>query len=145
MPRFRDNPPPEAIADGAYLAKVLTAKTGISARGNEWVTMRLELYPSRERISSTLTFVPGADTVITCFCASIGLIRPTKGAEYDITPADVIGRYLYVVVSSEPDPDTGDLIPRVTRFIPRENAVRRNPAIGQIPIQQAPKTLAPAI
>lgn len=144
MPRFRDNPPPEAISNGVYAAKVLTAKTGISARGNEYLTMRLELCPSKERISSTLTFVAGADTVISCFCSSIGLLRPARGAEYDLTPTDVIGRHLYIIISSEPDPDTGDLVAHVVRFVTRDDAIRRNPAISEIQLQpQEPLRLKP--
>jgi hypothetical protein len=143
MPRFTNAAPlPPQIAPGIHSAKVLSATVGISPAGNETLKMRLT-FPGGERITSVLTFVPAASRVISCFCDSAELIRPDGGAkEFDLTPPDVVGRYLYVVVASDPDPDTGDLVPRVTRFLTRAEALQRNPAIAQVKLQpQSPRIL----
>ena len=143
MPRFTNAEPihPQ-IADGVHLAKVLSARTSISPAGNETLIMRLG-FPGGERITSTLTFVPQAARVISCFCDAAELIRPEGGSgEFDLTVSDVVGRYLYVQVTSEPDPDTGDLVPRVSRFLTRGEAIRRNPIIAEIKLQpQNPRAL----
>lgn len=143
MPTFRTlPPPPPPIPAGVHSAKVLQAKVGISSNGNETLTMRLG-FPGGERITSILTFVPAAARVISCFCDSAELLRPEGGTgEFDLTVADVTGRYLYIVVTSDPDPDTGDLIPHITRFLTRAEALQRNPAIAQVKLQpQSPRAL----
>ena len=142
MPRFTNAEPlPPQIKAGVHSAKVLTATVGISPAGNETLKMRLT-FPGGERITSVLTFVPQAARVISCFCDSAELVRPEGDTVFDLTVADVVGRYLYVVVTSDPDPDTGDQIPRVTRFLKRAEALQRNPAIAQIKLQpQSPRAL----
>jgi hypothetical protein len=143
MPRFTNAEPlPPAIAPGVHSAKVLSATVGVSPAGNETLKMRLT-FPGGERITSVLTFVPQSSRVVSCFCDSAELIRPDGGAkEFDLTVADVVGRYLYVVVASDPDPDTGDLVPRVTRFLTRAEALQRNPSIASVKLQpQSPRVL----
>jgi hypothetical protein len=146
MPRFTNAEPlPSAIAPGVHSAKVLSATVGVSPAGNETLKMRLT-FPGGERITSVLTFVTAAARVISCFCDSAELIRPDGGAkEFDLTVADVVGRYLYVVVSADPDPDTGDLVPRVTRFLTRAEAILRNPAITQVKLQPQSRRILRAV
>jgi hypothetical protein len=143
MPRFTEPPRlSPRISEGIHSAKVLQARTGISAAGNETLIMRLG-FPGGERITSVLTFVSQSSRAIACFCDSAELVRPEGGTgEFDLTVADVVGRYLYVQVVSEPDADTGDLVPRVARFLTRAEAIRRNPAIAEIQLQpQSPRAL----
>jgi hypothetical protein len=143
MPRFiNPSPLPPQISDGIHLAKVLKAKSGVSANGNETLVMRLG-FPGGERITSVLTFVPAAARVIACFCDSAELIRPEGDTqEFELTADDVRDRYLYVLITSEPDSDTGELAPRVSRFLTRSEAVRHNPAIAEIKLQpKSPRTL----
>jgi hypothetical protein len=143
MPRFTNPPPlPPQISDGVHVCKVLKARAGVSSNGNETLIMRLGT-PSGERITSVLTFVERASRVISCFCDSAELTRPDgKEQQFELTPKDVTDRYLYVVVSSEPDPDTGDPVPRVVRFLTRTEALRRNPELEKIRLQpQSPRSL----
>jgi hypothetical protein len=124
------------------MCKVLKARDGVSPAGNEALIMRLG-FPGGERITSVLSFVKNASRVIACFCDSAELIRPEGGTgEFELTSADVAGRYLYVVVTSEPDQDTSEPVPRVVRFLTRSEAIRRNPALEKVRIQpQSPRPL----
>jgi hypothetical protein len=134
-------PTPASIPDGVYLAKVVSAQEGCSNAGNNMLVMKLQL-PSGETLPCTLTFVPKAAVAISAFCDSCGLIRPEEGADVELTPADCLGRYLYITVVNDGGDVDSDPCPRVSRFLTREVALIKRPGLVKIQLrEQTPRKL----
>jgi hypothetical protein len=139
MPRFLTNVQTgAAILDGVYVCKVTRAVEKVSERGNEMISMMLSLADGRS-IPCILTFVEAARPVINAFCSSAELVKPLEdGIEVELTAHHCLGRYLYVVIVNDGNDPVSDPIPRICRFITREQAL----LIAQIKLQpQAPITL----
>jgi hypothetical protein len=133
MPRFLTNVQAgAAIPDGVYVCKVTKAVEKISERGNEMIVMTLSLADGRS-LPCILTFVEAARPVINAFCSSAELAKPLEdGIEIELTARHCLGRYLYVVIINDNNDPTGDPMPRISRFIIREQALIKNPALAQI-------------
>jgi hypothetical protein len=136
MPRFSTLPPQQPpIAPGIYIGKIISATERISENGNNLISMRI-MFPDGQSLPCCLTFVPQARAAINAFCDSAGLIKPSDAdAEVELTAAHCKGRYIYVVVSNNPE-SNDDCSPRITRFLTRESALEANPALGKITLQQ---------
>jgi hypothetical protein len=144
MPRFLTNVQAgAAIPDGVYVCKVTKAVEKVSERGNAMISMTLSLADGRS-LPCILTFVEAARPVINAFCSSAELAKPLEhGIEVELTAHHCLGRYLYVVITNISDP-ASDPIPRISRFITREQALIKNPALAQIKLSpQEPRTLKP--
>jgi hypothetical protein len=147
MPRFspaklNHNFPP----DGIHLFRVAKVVEKQSERtGYPLLVMTLET-PDSKRITSVLTFCEQAKVVISAVCRSAGLIMP-EDPDVDVTleAHHLLSRYIYGVVVSS----TGDLLsdpePRVVRFLTREQAIQKNPAIAQIPLRILPAVTLPVV
>jgi hypothetical protein len=103
--------------------------------------MKLQL-PTGETLPCTLTFVPKAAVAISAFCDSCGLIRPEEGADVELTPADCLGRYLYITVVNDGDDVDSDPCPWVSRFLTREAALIKRPELVKVALrEQTPRRL----
>jgi hypothetical protein len=142
VPTFTNPAPVEhGLSAGVYVGKITRAIEKTSEAGNSMISMVFTI-PDGRRIASIVTFVPAAGPVIAALCDSCGLVRPTEADVQIELKAEVCrGRYVYFVVEEEPD-SGGDSISRVTRFLSREKALRLNPKLGEIKLQeQEPITL----
>lgn len=135
MPRFRIvHFKSDAIADGCYVAKIISAEEKTSDSGNAMLVMKLRLPDDRE-LPCVLTFVEKAEVVINAFCDSAQLIKPPNG-EAEISASDCVNRYLYVSVANETKDPHSDPIPHVTRFLTREQALIKNPQLAHVQLQE---------
>jgi hypothetical protein len=109
--------------------------------GNDMLVLKLQL-PSGESLPCTLTFVPKAAVAISAFCDSCGLIRAQEGADVELTPADCLGRYLYITVLNDTGEVDSDSCPRVNRFLTREAALIKRAELAKIQLrEQTPRKL----
>ena len=130
------NPLPPPIPDGCYVAKILSATERPSAHGNMMIVMQLQL-AGAGNIPCCLTFVNKARVAINAFCDSAELIRPTDpGIEVDLTAADCLGRYIYVTIVNDDDGEGGEPFPKIVRFLTRQAALIKNPAIAKVVLQE---------
>src|SRR5262245_43882656 len=120
MPSFKTLPPPPLpIPAGVYIAKIINAQERTSSAGNDMIAMKLTI-PDGRTINSILTFVPAAEPVINAFCDSADLHKPAEAnVAVDLTASDVLDRYLYIVITTESDNQTG-AVSKVTRFLRRK-------------------------
>jgi hypothetical protein len=59
-----------------------------------------------------------------------------------LTPADCLGRYLYITVVNDSGEVDSDPYPRVNRFLTRETALIKNPQLAKIQLrEQTPRQL----
>jgi hypothetical protein len=147
MPRFslaklNHNPPP----DGVHLFKVTKVVERVSERtGFPLLVMTLET-PDARRITSVLTFCEQAKGVITAVCRSAGLILPDDpDADVQLEAHHLEGRYIYATVISSPGDLLSDPEPRVVRFLSREQAIQKNPAIAEVPLRILPTIALPTV
>lgn len=147
MPRFsptkllRDAPP-----DGVHIFRIAKVVEKTSERtGYPLLVMTLET-PEFKRITSVLTFCEQAKAVISAVCRSAGLIMP-ENPDVDVTleAHHLLSRYIYGVIVSSAGDLLNDPEPRVTRFLTREQAIQKNPAIAQIPLRILPVVTLPVI
>ena len=131
MPRFSTLPPQQPpIAPGVYVARIASATEKVSEAGNDLISMRV-MFPDGQSLPCCLTFVPQARPVINAFCDSAQLTKPADGdIEVELTATHCKGRYIYVVVSNDPD-SNGEASPRISRFLTREAALAANPALSK--------------
>jgi hypothetical protein len=99
QPTKLDSP---TLSDGVYAAKVVEAKERVAESGNSCLAMRL-LLPDKQTLSCTITFVPKSRHSDQSFLPECRLIVPEHAGKVELTPEDVIGRYLYVGVVNESD------------------------------------------
>jgi len=143
MPRFKTyGEKATPIKDGVYVAKVTQAKERVSENANEMIAMELQL-SSGEYINYILTFVEPARPVINGFCRSAELEFPEgQDVEAELTAKDCLGRYVYVQITNDTSQPDSDPIPRVTRFLSRETALIKNPALAKVTLRtQEPRRL----
>jgi hypothetical protein len=143
MPKFKTyRPGATPIRDGTYVAKVIQAKERLSENGNEMIVMQLQL-SSGELLDCILTFVEAARPVINAFCRSAQLELPAnQDVEMELIAADCLGRYLYVQITNDTSQSDSDPIPRLTRFLTRETALLKNPALAKVTLRtQEPRRL----
>jgi hypothetical protein len=143
MAVFRTLPPESPpVLPGVYLAKITAAKDRVSANGNPMLVMRLSL-PGKVEIPCVITFVEAARRLVNAFCDSAQLIKPdSPDVEVELCAKHCAGRWIYVVVSA--DPNDGESLPKVVRFLTREQAISRNPSLAEITPFQAPLVLSVA-
>ena len=145
MPTFRTNKPTAPpIPDGCHVAKVVKAEERTSENGNAMIVMKLQLSEG-QTLPCCLTFVNKARAAINAFCNSAELLCPEgSDVEVNLTTADCLGRYLYVTIINEDDGQGGDPFPKIVRFLTREAALIKNPAIANVKLQpQQPRNLRP--
>jgi hypothetical protein len=135
---------PSAPRPGIHVAKIITAREKLSEAGNAMLMM-IARFPAGEQLSFAITFVPKAAKLVGYFCRSIELELPkNEGAEVEIRPADVLGRYFYPVV--ELDGEGLEAVPKITRFLSRSEALAARPELAHITLRpQAPLALKPII
>jgi hypothetical protein len=145
MPTFTNPAPVEhSLPAGVYVGKITRAIEKISEAGNSLISMVFTV-PDGRRISSIVTFVPAAALVIAALCDSCGLIRPAEaGVQIDLDAQLFRDRHVYFIVTEEHD-ENGDSTSRVTRFLTREKALRLNPKLGAIRLQEQPPVVLPII
>lgn len=140
MPTFSTLPPqPPPIQPGVHLGKIVKAVEKVSERGNEMISMVIELPPpGRERLPCILTFVEAAKPVINAFTQSAGLLRPSEpNVEVELSANHCLGRYIYFKLEHDEEG-----APKISRFISRDAALLINPRLAEVAIQpQAPVTL----
>jgi hypothetical protein len=146
VPRFLTKlSPSSVIPDGVYVVKVTKATEKVSERGNEMIVMTLSL-PDGRSLSCILTFVEAARLVINAFCSSADLVKPLKDEiEVELTARHCLGRYLYITVVNDAGEVTDDPAPHVSRFLTREQALTKNPALAQIKLEPQEPLVLPVI
>jgi hypothetical protein len=133
----------QAIPDGTYLAKIVSAIERVSERGNEMIVMKLAL-PDGRTLPCVLTFVPQSKPVVNAFCDSAGLLKPAgEGVEVELKAEHCRGRYLYITVTNDVSDVASDPVPRVVRFLTREQALIKRPDLAQISIRPVPTLTLP--
>jgi hypothetical protein len=145
MPRFATLPPQQPpIAPGIYVAKISSATERVSENGNDLISMRV-VFQDGQSLPCCLTFVPQARPVINAFCDSAQLFKPADpDIEVELTASHCKGRYLYVVVSNDPE-SNGEPAPRITRFLTRESALAANPTLAKIALQPQEQVKLPIV
>jgi hypothetical protein len=145
VPTFKRQPKTTHIAPGYYLARVIAAEARLAeSSGNPLIKLSLTVWPGSHKIITRLTFVPAALWMIEAFCDSAGLLLPDAvGTDVKLTSDDCLGRFCYVWIKDrEVD---GDTYSTVHRFLTREAALKKNPALAKIPLpKDAPPLRRPA-
>jgi hypothetical protein len=134
MPTFKRPPKTAHIVPGYYLAKVVAVEARLAeSSGNPMIKLSLTLWPGGNKITTRLVFTSKALWMIEAFCESATLRLPdTVGAEVNLTADDCLGRYCYVWVKDREV--EGDTFSNVHRFLTREAALKKEPALAKIPL-----------
>ena len=142
MPRFLTSSQLGAvIGDGVYVLKVTKATEKVSERSNPMIVMTLSL-PDGRSLGCVLTFVEAARPVLNALCESANLQRPPgDGVEIELSAEHCRGRYLYATIIN----DVSDPVPRISRFVSREETLIKNPDLPQINLQQQPAVVLPVV
>jgi hypothetical protein len=133
------------IADGVYVLKVIKATEKVSERGNPMIVMTLSLQDGRS-LGCVPTFVQAARPVINAFCESANLQRPPgDGVEVELSAKHCRGTYLYATIVNDGGDLSSDPMPHVSRFLTREQALIKNPALAEIKLQPQTPIILPVL
>jgi hypothetical protein len=117
----------------------------VSENGNPMIVMRLTT-PDNKSIQCTITFVERARRLINCFCESAQLIRPPgEGAQVELTAASCHNRYVYATIINDVGNSGDDPVPRITRFLTREQALIKSPALAAVKLQPQEPVVLPVL
>jgi hypothetical protein len=135
MPTFkRTEEESNLLPEGVYAAQVDDCSELMSKQGNLMYKLELAVLPKRRRIYTYLVFSEKAQWQVTSFCKSAGLEMPDdKDAEIALSEVDCLRRIVYVVVAHEEGTDGVDRA-KVVRFLTREAAIKRTPALQMVPL-----------
>jgi hypothetical protein len=133
MPTFRrTQEDPTLLPEGTYVAQVDDCQELLSKKGNEMIKLTLAILPKRRRLYSYIVFSDKTQWQATAFCKSAGLEMPeNKDAQIALSEIDCLRRIVYVLVEHEEGKD-GVTRAKVSRWLTREAALKRNEALALI-------------
>lgn len=135
MPTFkRTEEDPTLLPEGTYVAQVDDCQELLSKKGNEMYKLTLAILPKRRRLYSYIVFSDKTQWQATSFRKSAGLEMPDdKEVEISLSEVDCFRRIVHVLVEHEEGND-GVTRAKVSRFLTREAALKRNPLLESVPL-----------